>query len=88
MLEMLSMNELQTRTHLIIDVRTHLEIEADPITGGLHMELQTIPARHSELPQDTLLAFVCAGNVRSAQAAQYLTALGYKNICVLDRFSF
>lgn len=87
MIELISLQELQCREHLIVDVRTSGEIEADPVKNALHMELTTIPARHTELPKDKLLAFVCAGNIRSAQAAEYLAAMGYANICVLDKFS-
>ncbi len=85
--ELLSIEELQAHDHLIVDVRTAGEIEADPIEGALHMELTTIPSHHEQLPKDKLLAFVCAGNVRSVQAANYLAHLGYNNVCVLDKFS-
>lgn len=81
------MKDLAEQDHLIIDVRTDAELLADPIPNALHMELQTVPARIDELPKDKLLAFVCAGNVRSVQAAEYLEGLGYENICVLDKFS-
>lgn len=87
MIEIVPMEELKSRPHLIVDVRTAAEIAADPIPGALHMELTSVPARHGELPGDTLLAFVCAGNVRSVQAAHYLCAMGYENVCVLDKFS-
>ena len=81
------MNNLKEKDYLIVDVRTDDEITADPIEGAFHMELQTVPARHEELPKDKLLAFVCAGNIRSAQAAEYLEALGYDNVIILDKFS-
>lgn len=87
MIEMLSMEALTPKDHIIVDVRTRGEIEADPIEGALHIEISDIPARHEELPKDKLLAFVCAGNIRSAQAAEYLSALGYDNVVVLDKFS-
>lgn len=88
MAEMLSMEELRARDHIIVDVRTAEEIEADPIEGALHMELSTVPTRYQELPTDKLLAFVCAGNVRSVQAAEYLQGIGFDaDICVLDKFS-
>lgn len=87
MIEMLSMEALKPKDHVIIDVRTSGEIETDPIEGALHIEVSEIPARHEELPKDKLLAFVCAGNVRSVQAAEYLSALGYDNVVVLDKFS-
>jgi rhodanese-related sulfurtransferase len=87
MIEMFSMDELAKRDHIIVDVRTTPELAADPIPNALHMELTTIPSRHAELPKDKLLAFVCAGNIRSVQAANYLAAHGYDNVCVLDKFS-
>ncbi len=87
-IDMLSLEELKTRDHIIVDVRTDAELAADPIAGALHIEVSEIPARHEELPKNKLLAFVCAGNVRSVKAAQYLAALGYENVVVLDKFSF
>jgi len=87
MTELISMDDLKTKDHIIIDVRTADEINNDPITGAKHIELQTIPSRLDELPKDKLLAFVCAGNIRSAQAAQYLKGIGYDNVIVLDKFS-
>ncbi len=88
MTEMISFKDLQAKDHIIVDVRTDMEIANDPIPEDvIHMEVSTVPSRHEELPKDKLLAFVCAGNVRSVQAAEYLEGLGYTNICVLDKFS-
>jgi molybdopterin/thiamine biosynthesis adenylyltransferase/rhodanese-related sulfurtransferase len=87
MIELLSLQDLQNQDHIIVDVRTPPELSDDPIAGALHIELKDIPARYHELPQDKLLAFVCAGNVRSRQAAEYLAALGFDNVAVLDKFS-
>ncbi len=87
MVEIISYDDLQNKDHIIVDVRTDGEVAQDPIEGALHIEVSEIPARHEELPKDKLLAFVCAGNVRSVQAVEYLAALGYKNIIVLDKFS-
>lgn len=91
MAELISMQDLNEKEHIIVDVRTDGEILSDPIPAPkdnlIHMELQTIPSRYEELPKDTLLAFVCAGNIRSVQAAEYLKGIGYDNICILDKFS-
>ena len=87
MIDILHYAELMPKNPLIVDVRTAGEIESDPIEGAVHIELSQIPARHIELPKDRLLAFVCAGNIRSVKAAEYLAALGYQNVCVLDKFS-
>lgn len=87
MAAIISLAELQTHDHVIVDVRTDIEILSDPVAGAVHIELTQIPHRHEELPKDKLLAFVCAGNIRSAQAADYLSAIGYDNVVVLDKFS-
>lgn len=87
MIELISMDDLRQKKHTIVDVRSLPEIYADPVSGALHIELSEIPTRHAELPRDTLIAFVCAGNVRSRQAAEYLAALGFDNVIVLDKFS-
>lgn len=88
--ELISMAELAKQKHIIVDVRRDDEIANDPLPASeqvINMEVTTIPQRYTELPKDTLLAFVCAGNVRSVQAAEYLKGLGYDNVCVLDKFS-
>ncbi len=75
------------QNHIIVDVRNDDEVAADPITGALHIRLDTIPARYNELPKDKLLAFACVSNVRSRRAAEYLYGLGYTNVCVMDRLA-
>ena len=88
---MITFKELQDKNHIIVDVRTTDEITADPIPTDadhlIHMEVSTVPAKHEDLSKDKLLAFVCAGNVRSVQAVEYLEGLGYDNVIVLDKFS-
>jgi rhodanese-related sulfurtransferase len=95
-IELISMDDLKTKDHVIVDVRTDGEIEIDPIAGAMHIELSTLPARFDELPENILLAFVCAGNVRSAQAAEFIRTIGRDlnnypgrdQVCILDKFSF
>lgn len=91
--EMISITQLNDTETVIIDVRQPEELADDPIT---HAEIKTPPiniplpefvARINELPTDKRLAFICAGNIRSRQAADYLSAQGRDNICVLDKFS-
>jgi molybdopterin/thiamine biosynthesis adenylyltransferase/rhodanese-related sulfurtransferase len=70
---------------LIIDVRTAAELETKPMPpGAVHIELSSLPGRYSELPQDKLLAFACASNIRSHQAAAFTQAMGYDHVCVYD----
>lgn len=86
--KMISMAELQTKDHVIIDVRNDDEVAADPINGNvIHIPLPQIAGRIDELPTGTLLAFVCAGNIRSVKAVEYLSARGIDNLIVLDKFS-
>ncbi len=79
--------ELSDDNTLIIDVRTLGEIEADPIPGALHMEVSTVPERYKELPRDKRLAFACASNMRSAQAAAFVQAMGYEDVCIYDKLA-
>lgn len=88
MVEMLSLDELQKREHIVVDVRKDDEIAADPLPmPSLHMEVSTVPERYQELPKDVTVAFLCAGNIRSKKAAEYVAALGYDNAVILDKFT-
>lgn len=78
---------LKEKDHLIVDVREEDEIKSDPVPNARHIPSGEIAERHGELPGDKLLAFLCAGNVRSVKAAEYLQHIGYDNVCVLDKFS-
>lgn len=79
--------DLKDDNTLVIDVRTLGEIESDPIEGALHMEVTTVPQHYSELPHDKRLAFACASNIRSAQAAAFVQGMGYKNVCIYDKLA-
>ncbi len=91
--DMISIDQLNDEETIIIDVRNPDEIEADPInneqikTPPINIPLPEFIARIDDLPEGKRLAFLCAGNIRSRQAADYLSAKGYENICVLDKFS-
>ncbi|MFP4465309.1 MAG: ThiF family adenylyltransferase [Alphaproteobacteria bacterium] len=90
----ISIYELGETSTVIIDVRQPEEVLADPVEHDLitqapkNIPLPELSARLEELPKDKRIAFMCSKNMRSVQAAQYVTLKGYKNICVLDRFSF
>lgn len=91
--DMISINELNNEDTVIIDVRNPDEIVADPLnnpliqTAPINIPLPEFIARINELPEGKRLAFICAGNVRSRQAAEYLSARGHNNACILDKFS-
>ena len=90
--ELVALKELTGTTTLVIDVRQPEELRADPFEPHIENEYMSIPlpelpARLSELPMNRNLALICAGNIRSAQGAEYLMARGFNTVCVLDRFS-
>lgn len=93
MIELISIDNLNDSPTTIIDVRQPDELINDPVTHPsitttpLNIPLPELISRLNELPTDKRLAFLCAGNVRSQQAAEYLIAKGYEKICVLDKFS-
>tara|TARA_R110001592_G_scaffold144484_6_gene367676 strand:- start:5650 stop:5934 length:285 start_codon:yes stop_codon:yes gene_type:complete len=93
MLTMITIDELAAADTLIIDVRQPEELIADPLDNPLitneplNIPLPELLGRLDELPADKRLAFVCAGNIRSVQAAEYLYAKGYENVCVLNKFT-
>ncbi len=93
MTDMISIDQLNDENSIIIDVRQPEELVADPLNNDLiktppmNIPLPELIGRLDELPEGHRLAFVCAGNIRSVQAAEYLAAKGYENVCVLDKFT-
>lgn len=93
MTDMISIDQLNDENSIIIDVRQPEELVADPLNNDLiktppmNIPLPELVGRLDELPEGQRLAFVCAGNIRSVQAAEYLAAKGYENVCVLDKFT-
>ncbi len=87
MVDLISKDELAENT-CVVDVRQTEELDADPLPlKALHIPLPEFIARQDELPTNQPLAFVCAGNVRARQAAEYLAAKGRDDVYVLDKFS-
>lgn len=90
---MISIDQLNDTDTIIIDVRNPDELIADPLHNPqithmpINIPLPEFISRMNELPEGKRLAFICAGNIRSRQAADYLAARGYDNVCVLDKFS-
>lgn len=93
MADLIHIQNLNDQPTIIVDVRQPEELIADPVHHPLithtplHIPLPELLARRDELPTDKRIAFLCAGNVRSRQAADYFYAQGMENVCVLDKFS-
>ena len=62
---------------LILDVREDFEWEAGRATGAKHIVLGELPTRVEELDPDVDTYVICRTGGRSAQAAAWLTGLGY-----------
>jgi rhodanese-related sulfurtransferase len=60
----------------VLDVREHVEWQHGHIEGALHISLQDLPGRVSDVPDGQTLV-VCKVGARSAQAVLYLSRLGH-----------
>jgi rhodanese-related sulfurtransferase len=66
---------------IIIDVRKTAEIEeSGAIPGALHIPIEKVPERVSELPKGKELAFYCGGGGRASRAAQSAWDAGYRAV--------
>ena len=70
--EMLKSGEAQ-----VIDVREPYEHEAGRIAGVVHIELERLASRASEIDKDRPVIFHCRLGIRSAMASQAFAASGY-----------
>jgi rhodanese-related sulfurtransferase len=64
---------------LLVDVRTEAEWAAGHVAGSLHMPLDEIAARSSELPRDRRIVVTCRGGYRGHLALRALRGLGFEN---------
>jgi len=63
---------------VLLDVRTTLEREAGGIPGSIHIPLEELRNRLSELPRDKEIIAYCRSGQRSYYACRILTQRGYK----------
>ena len=61
---------------VVLDVREPVEWEHGHIDGAVHIPLQLLPTRHTELPQAQTLV-VCKVGGRSSQAVAWLQQQGH-----------
>lgn len=62
----------------LVDVREPWEWDAGRIEGALHVPLEQLPFRVSELPRGRPLLVICRSGQRSALAAEFLGAQGFE----------
>ena len=71
---------------VVVDVREAEELRQGFIASAIHIPLRSLPNEAVRLPQDreTEIVTVCRSGSRSAYAALYLRALGYRNVLNLE----
>jgi len=66
---------------VVIDVRKQAEIdESGAVPGALHIPVEKVGERVSELPKDKELAFYCGGGGRASRAAQSAWDAGFRSV--------
>lgn len=63
---------------IILDVRTPLERQESKIPGSQALPLDRLALEWEKLPRDKAIICQCRSGARSAQAARFLAAKGYK----------
>jgi rhodanese-related sulfurtransferase len=66
-----------------LDVRSQSEVRSGMIPGALHIPLDALESRISELPRDQPLLVYCAAGVRSAEACEFLCQEGFEEVANL-----
>jgi rhodanese-related sulfurtransferase len=66
---------------IVIDVRKAAEIdESGAVPGALHIPVEKVSERVSELPKDRELSFYCGGGGRASRAAQAAWDAGHRSV--------
>ena len=75
----------------LLDVREPEEIAIASFPGALHIPIDELPARLSELSPAEEWVIICHHGIRSAQVASYLAKMGFERVANLsggiDRWS-
>lgn len=75
---------------LFLDVRSKEEFEtvvfslAHHHTSTLHIPINEVPERVSEIPKDKLVGVFCSSGVRSTMVYLYLKALGFDKVRIIE----
>jgi len=76
-------DEVAARMHIgepmvLLDVRTHSEYRAYHIPGTLHIPIDELAVRYTELDAEAPLVVICEHGIRSAIATRFLRYLGFE----------
>ena len=63
---------------VVIDVRREDEWITGHVAGAIHIPVDDLTDRISEIPTDKKLQFICAAGVRSGLACEMAAAMGYE----------
>lgn len=66
--------------YVFVDVREKEEVELGMIQGAVHMPLNSVRNRASELPKDKKIAVYCGVGLRGYVAARVLENMGFKEV--------
>ena len=68
---------------VLIDVRTFPEYEPDHVPGALHIPVDELPQRYSEIGQQSRLIFICQAGGRAYSAAEFMSSIGCTDVYVV-----
>jgi rhodanese-related sulfurtransferase len=69
----------------VVDVRTPGEFQLGHIPGAINVPVDQIQATAANWDRNATYVIYCATGARSAEAVQYLSAMGFKNIDHFDK---
>jgi rhodanese-related sulfurtransferase len=80
---------LAERHSLFLDVRSEEELETIAFnlshhTSALHIPINEVPERVSEIPRDKLVGVFCSSGVRSTMVYLYLRARGFEKVRIIE----
>jgi rhodanese-related sulfurtransferase len=69
---------------VLLDVREDWERAQAVIDPSLHIPMQQVPRRLTEIPRDTSIVVYCHGGTRSAMIAGFLSTHGFAEVANLS----
>lgn len=70
--------------HKLLDVRTNVEFAEMQVPGSHHIPLNQLAKNCSSIDPSTPLALLCLGGKRAHQAAEILSAKGFRDLTVVE----